>query len=677
LKQIQHELQSIVLMNPDLNVPALSSTSMNSASIGSSNVTVFTPEIVQAIVDKQSQQLVLYRKQEQELQVEFQQVQTEMTRNTITLQDCQQRMTVLQRQYGEYQVKQQQKIGLIAQLNEIRQSAVLMESGFDQVSTNVTIEELLQEMKTTEDEARELMIIEKAGKVFVKRFKKLRQQQPNKCPCCGQGMTDPNVVQYYDQKIQTIFDIDGGGDSAGAKSKASVEEYKQILTRCGELSQQMQTFAMQFLPLQTSKQELDELQTKQQSIQQQTTYTLQPRVTSLENQLQNVKKQVHYHQDLSHQLKDFATRSTNSWQRIQQLQDKKQSLVSQHMMSYGSAQSLGATSQWMMKSMEEMQRQYDEHCEERQFLQGKLQKLITEEMNYTKRYTMQQQQYYEKERQVTTYEMEHQKLLESEKSIVIYQQHLQTIEQELSSFTNDLMVITNTWNLQTAQLKSIQDEVYRMERVVQEVTSQRQQELLEVNNVWNTWKDLQGKLGSKNDYNYDEINTAIDSYMKQIQEYEQEKGKIQESIRKLQQELHSQESVKSNYAMNIELRQLRQDLVQLETKAQQLQQYLPSLPPSLHQYLPASASASGGRKYAMEDMEKLSKKFLQEKQSIQSEHDMLKGRMEEMHRQGQEYEKKLNSSVYKKTQDNFRKKTIEYETTLLAVTDLDNYYTAL
>lgn len=40
-------------------------------------------------------------------------------------------------------------------------------------------------------------------------------------------------------------------------------------------------------------------------------------------------------------------------------------------------------------------------------------------------------------------------------------------------------------------------------------------------------------------------------------------------------------------------------------------------------------------------------------------------------------EKKLNTPTYKNIDDRFRKKNIEYETTLLAVSDLESYYQAL
>lgn len=39
--------------------------------------------------------------------------------------------------------------------------------------------------------------------------------------------------------------------------------------------------------------------------------------------------------------------------------------------------------------------------------------------------------------------------------------------------------------------------------------------------------------------------------------------------------------------------------------------------------------------------------------------------------------KKLNTTIYKNIDDRFRKKNIEYETTLLAVSDLECYYQAL
>ena len=64
-------------------------------------------------------------------------------------------------------------------------------------------------------------------------------------------------------------------------------------------------------------------------------------------------------------------------------------------------------------------------------------------------------------------------------------------------------------------------------------------------------------------------------------------------------------------------------------------------------------------------------------QRFMKEQAQLSGRLQELADQAKDLDMKLNSAVYKDIDRRHRKKNIEYETTLMAVTDLDSYYTAL
>lgn len=75
---------------------------------------------------------------------------------------------------------------------------------------DVTPKDLMDIAKATEDEARELLVIAKAGKVFMKRLKKQRAAAPNACPCCGQNM-DNNIKAGLEERMQKIFTL---GDEA-------------------------------------------------------------------------------------------------------------------------------------------------------------------------------------------------------------------------------------------------------------------------------------------------------------------------------------------------------------------------------------------------------------------------------------------------------------------------------
>jgi DNA repair protein RAD50 len=55
----------------------------------------------------------------------------------------------------------------------------------------------------------------------------------------------------------------------------------------------------------------------------------------------------------------------------------------------------------------------------------------------------------------------------------------------------------------------------------------------------------------------------------------------------------------------------------------------------------------------------------------------LKGRLEEVDSQIRDVDAKLNNATYRNIGERHRRKNIEFETTLMAVSDLDAYYNAL
>ncbi len=64
-------------------------------------------------------------------------------------------------------------------------------------------------------------------------------------------------------------------------------------------------------------------------------------------------------------------------------------------------------------------------------------------------------------------------------------------------------------------------------------------------------------------------------------------------------------------------------------------------------------------------------------QTLSNARDVLKGKLEVYSNQVADLKAKLNTPLYRGIEERHRRKNIEYETTNLAIADLDSYYNAL
>ena len=183
-------------------------------------------------------------------------IKSNIAANDALLSSHRERINLIQPKLRLIAEKEQELRSAITSLNELRSGPVLNDSSLDPIDFSASLEEIVQAGKLTEDEARELMIIAKAGKGFMKRLKKIRQKNPNQCPCCGQGMTDPRIVQSFEERTKALFSLmeDNNGNNNGEPT--SVEEHKEVLTKCSEVNAKIQSLQSIMLPLLQSKSEI-------------------------------------------------------------------------------------------------------------------------------------------------------------------------------------------------------------------------------------------------------------------------------------------------------------------------------------------------------------------------------------------------------------------------------------
>jgi chromosome segregation ATPase len=158
-----------------------------------------------------------------------------------------------------------------------------------------------------------------------------------------------------------------------------------------------------------------------------------------------------------------------------------------------------------------------------------------------------------------------------------------------------------------------------------------------------------------------DVTRSLEEVQDTIQEREQEVRKLSATITIATAELASQEHTRRNMIANLEL---RANIVELET---------------LREDLRARQEQQGGADHAakLRETERDLQRLQRQQQTLISSRDTLRGKLEIYTQQARELQGKLNHPTYKGIEERHRRKNIEYETTNLAISDLESYYNAL
>lgn len=134
---------------------------------------------------------------------------------------------------------------------------------------------------------------------------------------------------------------------------------------------------------------------------------------------------------------------------------------------------------------------------------------------------------------------------------------------------------------------------------------------------------------------------------------------LQQKASQIQQELSSEERTRKELQDNLDVRALSAEYEGLKARLRDLR--------AKHE-----PDAKG-----VEDARRELQRCAQERQRLATEEATIRGRLKEVHEQTAEVNGKLGNPTYRNIAERHRKKNIEYETTLMAVSDLDSYYHAL
>lgn len=568
--------------------------------------------------------------------------------NEALINQHQRDLQILLPQIQQFESKQHEIQLIIQKLNEIRQSNILAESGFDYIQPNCSLEELLQAAKLTEDEARELLVIAKSGKVFLKRLKKMRTQNPNECPCCGQEMRSASVTEQYDNRVQSIFSF---GDEA---KQGTVEDHKAILAACSEIHAQLQTTYSFLLTLQKANgnyQTLEDTMKKLTNSRQ----GLQQTVSQAERETSEIEGTVLDYQKFLHNLNDLNLKWTNIEQRKQDISERKRKQMGNVISSDFSSGTMGSQS----LSLDELEAKIRQQNDDKERLQLKKDKLIQDEGLLMKRFFSIKSALSEKETALSSAKLEGSKATEIESAINTLQQKMKEWEEKKSNYLRDQQSLTReslekhrAYQEKQSELQFTQEKYQKQTKTLiddQEILTKSYQSYLETESKFNAL-DLPRII--------EQLQKATDS----ITNKENQIKTLQPSLNIFAQEISQQERTKRIILENLELRMLKNDN---QTFLQEYEVYLRDL---------ENLSMQG---MDIKQLEKENQQIAREKQTITSEKDTLSGKLLIYQQQINDLNKKLKSSTYNDIEEKHRRKNIDFETTNLAIVDLDNYYKAL
>ena len=161
------------------------------------------------------------------------------------------------------------------------------------------------------------------------------------------------------------------------------------------------------------------------------------------------------------------------------------------------------------------------------------------------------------------------------------------------------------------------------------------------------------------DLDADKLRSDVEERMLKISKSENEIRSKEPKIKSIQSEMSSQERTKKSVRENLDIRKMRRERDELADALEEMQKKIGTDAGSLTQ-------AKNDQRRSLTDLNKA-------KSSV----DVEKGKLEIYQQQKHDIQRKLAGSSYVDIEERHRKKSIEYETTEMAVKDLDSYYGAL
>lgn len=485
-----------------------------------------------------------------------------------------------------------------------------------------------------------------------KRIQKIEQKVPNdSCMCCGRKIDSEEVREKYNKVRGRIYNIASPRNDA-FKTQMNGEEYEKLLDdyrvqveKFDESQKMMAQVPSLLQTVEESKEVIEELEAKKSTLAD-VIKRNKDRIAALEGSLPKLER-------VAKELSQLSSTWKSHIEKMKDFQEKKRR-QSQSMSFYD----CGGRS---LEAIEEEQARRNERKDE---LQAKKDRLLAEESRFLQKHSQIKIRLAEKERLHTEALQRGNRYSEVEKQQKDLLSKIENLEDRKRSLLLEREEMArqkgdreNLLNDAKADLKQSTDAAHEKIAGIS----------ADIDNLGRLIENLEGITARCDKTNLTMISNNLENAQVTIAQKEEIIKTNAPKITALNSDLSSRSKFKRIVEDNMELREMKKEVEKLRIKLKELQDA-----PGIGSRL-AGGSAEEQLQRAQRDLQK----YEHDRSKLTSERDRLIGHMEIYEKQATDLMNKLKTPVYKNVEERYRVKSIEYETTLMAVADVTTYYEAL
>lgn len=519
------------------------------------------------------------------------------------------------------------------------------------------LDRLTEEAEKTSGSAVEMSLMVDSATMFYAKFESARKKT-NACPCCSKVM-DASEVAAYDQKLRRLLKVNrrkeemeelkGRSAVMGDKLKAVVAVLKTVLGK------QQQADAL--------KSQIREYQDQKSGLLMQET-DVEGKLKAAETQLGLMDRGVIELEHLTKKWENCGTRLSELGQKRSRLQTQMQNTASMYEVASGAsagASMAGGTAADMGNYHEALESEIKEYTRQKEVLQARKDSVKEEESRFTKKNFALKSNLAEKEKVLAEKQQNSDKYAETVARLAELDTAIKDIEQGREEQTRSIAPLQATVKDHETAVATAKTALSQLEQRLNESVSQVKNDEDSCRRLLNMVVDLAARQ-----QDVASIDTELSRTQEAIEGAEQSIKDTTPRRDALNKELNSQEQTKKIVQDNLDLRECIADR---DKKAEQIRRLEEKLRGD-----GVSGSSSGSTR---EDMQRELQRAEQSKQKLGNERASLSGRVIELTDQILDIETKLGNASYKNIDEKYKRKMIEYETTLVALTDLDSYFSTL
>jgi len=495
-----------------------------------------------------------------------------------------------------------------------------------------TLAELIAFTKACVDGVTFSKTILDAQKHFKGKFAK--KSKSGKCACCEQSIEDATVAGTYTKNMEKLLDVKGHElpwEETKQKLVAHLGELEPFLFKLRDLPEARSNFARATETIQNNVSKLRDLR--------ETERTLREDVTSLEATVTAMDKMIT-------SMNEIKLRWLNVADRKQEAETRQRR----------ASQSIMTGQDPAGRTMERIEQDQRRRLEEKEAAQREKDKATADESEITKRCLQLKEKMMESEKELAEVKRRGEKYANEETAIRGLEQELTNLERSRREAQTERDEKNREVQERSHDLQVAKGRLADMEKAHQVRTDDLRSSKETIQRLSDSLEELYQR---SREYDLDTVTAEHKQVHASIQEKEEQVKIKTPQINAINSEIFSQERTKRVVRENLSLREARREKAEMQAKIRTVGEN--------------TATLRENQNTAFRDQQRAE----QERQKCISERDTLKGKIEIYQQQAREYNAKLEGPNYADVHEKHRKKSIEYETTEMAVKDLESYYTAL